>query len=225
MNSLNLDLKVIIADDHEMVRQGLRGLFQSDARIQIIAEASNGLELLDLLKKSSCEIVILDINMPEKGGLEVIKEIGIKYPSIRVLVLTMHRDLKYFQQTTCKKNVYGYILKDEAFDRLLDAVKRIEKGERVFSSKVQKAMLDDYQAIRKARGALDDLTRREKEVIRLAASGLMNKEIANQLFISTRTVETHRANVMEKLRLSTFADLVKFAVANGLTTDESEEIS
>ncbi len=209
--------KIAIADDHAVVREGLLSLLEDDDTLQVAGSASNGDELLGILEKKKIDIVVMDLSMPGTSGLEALKIMAEKYPEVRVIILTMHREPRYFRQAASSRNLYGFILKDDAYRRLREAIHTVREGGKAYSADIQNAVMEDYQAIQQSYIALDVLTRREREVLRLAARGLMNKEIANELFISVRTVESHRTHIMEKLRIENFADLVKFAVQNGLT--------
>lgn len=215
-DAANQTIRLYLADDHVIVRQGLRSMLSADSGIQILGEAADGPELLALLENEVPDIVILDLSMPGMSGFDLIRDLGQLYPDLRIIVLTMHRESQFFRQATASKNVVGYLLKDDAFDRLLEAVRRVASGGRAFSPQVQDLMFTDYQNIQDGMQNLELLTRREREVLQLIVDGRMNKEIANDLFISIRTVESHRARIMEKLRCRNFAELMQFASRSGL---------
>ncbi len=208
--------RVVLVDDHKLVREGLRQLLSADQSIEITGEANDGNELLALLQKTPCDICILDLSMPNLSGIEALQALEREFPDIKILVLTMHKDARYFRQVSSNGNVWGYIIKDDAYEQLKDAIRKILAGTKAYSPQIQQAIVEDYKNIQGSVALLEWLTRREREVLRLAARGLMNKEIANDLFISVRTVETHRANIMEKLHLKNLAELVRFAVDHGL---------
>lgn len=207
--------RIVIADDHAIFRAGLRQLIAGVADFEIVGEAANGSELLNVLDRVDCDLVILDLSMPELDGLKAIDVIRERHVGIEVLVLTMHRDREYFSRAI-SRGVSGYLLKDDVFDELAAAIRDIRAGRKRYSSAIQEQVMEDYATIRENEIALDLLSRRELEVLKLIASGMMNKDIAAELKISIRTVESHRAKIMDKLDLRNVAELVRFAVARAL---------
>lgn len=208
--------KIILADDHAVVRDGLLSLLSADPALEVVGLASNGDELLAILDEKACDIVVMDLSMPGTTGLKALKFIAEKHPAVRVIILTMHREPQFFRQASASANMYGYILKDDAYRNLRDAIHTVKNGGKSYSDAVQNAMMEDYRALQGSYIALDVLSKRELEILRLIAQGKMNKEIARDLFISARTVESHRTHIMEKLRIDNLVDLVKFAVQHGL---------
>jgi DNA-binding NarL/FixJ family response regulator len=215
--------RIIITDDHALVREGLKRIFESEGDMEVVAEASSGEGLLEILRNVSCDLVILDLSMPGQGGIRTLEILDSQYPEIRTLILTMYDEPGYLQKAM-DAHADGYILKDEKYETLIDAVRLIRDGEQVYtdriqacipgggdghSSLLQKSALPRHSAVRL-------LTRRELQILKLIAQGKMNKEIADDLGISKRTVEFHRANIMEKLNLRNLTELVRFAVAEGL---------
>jgi DNA-binding NarL/FixJ family response regulator len=209
-------IRIMLADDHEIVRQGIRHLLSADDAVRVIGEASNGAALQQLLRTKSCDILILDLSMPGQNGFELIRELQNELPSLRIIVLTMHREAPFVRQATAAQNVYGYVLKDEAFDQLQRAIQRVALGERYISPQVHELIFEDYRSLQESALILETLTRREREVLDMILKGRMNKEIANDLFISVRTVESHRARIMEKLRVRNIGELMRFAADHGL---------
>ncbi len=207
--------RIILTDDHQLIRSGLRSLIEGRDDLQIVAEAGNGIELQAALAQKPCDMVILDLSMPEMDGLRTIAWLGKEHPGLKILVLTMHKDRDYFKKAL-SLGVHGYILKDEVFERLLGAIKDIRGGRKSFSSEIQSLIVEEYTVIQESHLTLELLTRREQEVLRLVAAGKMNKEIAHELSISIRTVESHRASIMEKLGFENLAALIKFAVNRGV---------
>ena len=205
----------MIADDHGIPRAGLKSLIDDAPDITVVGEAQNGRELMQKLENTSCDMIILDLNMPEMNGLQSLDEIKRRWPEIRVLVLTMHKDRDYFREAL-SKGVEGYILKDDVYDKLLTAIREVRSGRKSFSSEIQSLIIEDYSTIHEGQRSVDVLTRREKQILGHIANGSMNKDIATTLNISVRTVEFHRANIMEKLNIKNVAGLVKFAISNGL---------
>jgi len=208
----------VLADDHVLVRQGLKRIINGTGDLAVVGEASDGLELLELLSKVSPDMVILDISMPRLRGIEAIQEIRRIRPNARVLILTMHRDKEYLYQSL-SSGAMGYLLKEDADQELFAAIGRIRQGKTYVSPYLSDQVLDDLVQAGKGEGKLsletDTLTVRERQIVKLIAEGRSSKEIGDLLFISPRTVENHRANIMEKLRLNRVVDLVKYAVRKG----------
>jgi DNA-binding NarL/FixJ family response regulator len=200
----------VLADDHALFRGGVKRIIKEHADLEVIGEAGDGLELMQLLKKSNPNIVILDISMPNLRGLEAAREIKKMYPQIRILLLTMHKKKEFIQQGIAG-GADGFILKEEADEVLLQAILAIRQGKRFISPLLSQEVAE--LLIGKKKPEL--LSIREKEVLQLLADGKSNKDIADLLFISTHTVRRHRENIMQKLNLKGVVDLVQYAVAEG----------
>ena len=209
--------RIILADDHEMLRQGLKGLLDQDPQFSVVAQAQDGEDLLEKLKKNKCEVAVLDLSMPNMDGIQALKVIKEKYPKVKVLVLTMQKDHEHFKHAI-SAGASGYLLKDEAFDQLSMAIRMIMRGKEFVSSSVAKLLTDRY--IR----SLDDnespsleiLTKREMQILKCIVNGYANKKIAAKLNLSIRTIEAHRLNLTNKLGIKNTAGLVKFAISKGL---------
>ena len=210
--------RIIVADDHMMFRQGLKKILEERADFEIIGEASCGLELLKLLRELVPDLVILDISMPSLRGIEAVREIKSVHPNVKILILTMHKDKEYLRQAI-SAGAEGYLLKEDADSELFSAVGKIRQGGIYVSPKLSEELTIDWAKIRrgdeKPSSEAESLTLREREVLKLIAEGKSSKEIADLLFISSRTVERHRANLMDKLGLKKTADLVKYAIQKG----------
>lgn len=210
--------RIVLADDHIMLRQGIKRIIREVADIEVVGEANDGLELLNLLKKLTPHMVILDISMPNLRGIEVAREIKMICPDVKVLILTMHKDKEYLYHAI-SAGAEGYLLKEDADTELFSAIETIRQGRVYISPLLSVDFTDDlvrrYREDRKP--PFERLTTREREVLKLIAEGKSNKEIATLLFISVRTVEHHRANIMKKLNLKKIADVVKYAVRKGYT--------
>lgn len=209
--------KIILADDHALVRMGLKEMIQKDPKFMVVAEAQDGEKLLHLLTSHPCDLIIMDISMPHKDGLTALKEIRRKYPKIRVLILSMLKDFQHFQEVM-GSGAAGYMVKDDAPEELIVAIKSILRGDKFISPSVSKVLVD-HQLRSVDDGevpSLEILTAREKQVLAMIAKGMANKNIAANLKISIRTVEHHRANLTDKLGFKTPAALVKYALAKGL---------
>ncbi len=208
---------VILADDHKLLRHGLRMILAERSDLEIIEEVSDGLELLRLLNKQKPDIIILDISMPNLRGIEAIPEIKRMHPQARILILTMHREEEYLRQAIAA-GADGYLLKEDAEKDLFFAIDTILQGRIYVSRFLAEESRHDWAEIRRGKRVLADsepLTVREREILKLIAEGKSSKEIGELLCISVRTVERHRANVLDKLNVNKTVDLVKYAFRKG----------
>lgn len=205
--------KILLADDHVLVRQGFKMILSAQPDLEIVGEAGNGREVLELAEKLQPDLVIMDVTMPELNGIEATRRLADVAPRARVLALSMHKDAVYVREIL-RAGARGYLLKDSADADLIAAVRSIAKGEAWLSPAVSDAVLTDYR--RHVTDPLDLLTSREREVLQMIAEGKTNKEIATTLNLSVYTVEAHRGRVMEKLNLHSTGELVRFALRAGL---------
>jgi two-component system response regulator NreC len=211
-------LRILLADDHRLVRQGLRKILEEVRDWEVIAEAGNGREAVDMALEQRPDIVILDIGMPQLNGIEATRRITRRDPAIKVLILSMHADEAYVIQAT-QAGARGYILKDSAGADLIRAVSAVAEGKSFFSPDVARIMLDEYVRHLADRGITDrydSLSEREREIFQLIAEGHANKAIAELLRVSPSTIETHRAHILEKLDLHSAAEIVLYAVRKGV---------
>jgi DNA-binding NarL/FixJ family response regulator len=211
-------LRILLADDHTVVRQGLRKVLEERPDWVVVAEAGNGREAVQKAEEMKPDVAILDVAMPLLNGIEATRQIVKRLPATRVLVLTMHADEAYVNQIL-KAGATGYLLKDSADVDLIQAVGAVSQGKSFFSPGVARLMLDDYVRQLADKGITDryeSLSEREREIFQLIAEGKANKEIAVILSISPSTVETHRARIMEKLDLHSAAEIVLYAVRRGV---------
>lgn len=207
---------IVLADDHRIVRQGLRALLKAEADFSVIGEAGDGLEALDLVRKAGPDVVVLDLMMPGLNGLEVARQLG-KQAQTKVVILSMYDD-EGFVLEALAKGVSAYVLKDSSSSDLVQAVREAAAGRRYLSPPLSDRAIEAYQQIARA-GTLDKyetLTTREREVLQLSAEGHTNSEIATRLGISVRTAETHRSRLMHKLGAHTRADLIRYALRRGI---------
>ena len=214
--------QIILADDHLMFRNGIKRIIEDSKNLAVVGEADDGLQLLELLKKTKPDMVILDISMPKLRGLETTREIKARYPDIKVLILTMHRNKEYLLQAVSAKTD-GYLLKEDTDRQLIVAIDSIRSG-KIFLSPLMTEDLSQnlLGIIENADRSFDEvLSLREREVLTLLADGKSSKEIADLLFISTRTVEHHRASINRKLKIDNIVDLVKYAIRKGYTSQNS----
>ena len=206
---------IVLADDHALFRGGVKRIIKEHADLEVIGEAGDGLELLQLLKKSNPNMVILDISMPNLRGLEAAREIKKMYPQIRILLLTMHKKKEFIQQGIAG-GADGFLLKEEADAVLIQAILAIRQGKRFISPLLSQEVAELLMGKEKP----ELLSMREKEVLQLLAEGKSNKDIADLLFISIHTVRRHRENIMKKLNLKRKIDLVKYTIAEGYTSPD-----
>lgn len=210
-------ISVVIADDHELVRRGIAGLLRSEHDFDVVGEAAGGADALRLVEQHRPDVLIVDLEMPELSGLQVISRVRRSGPRTRVVVLSMHGSESYVVQAL-RDGAAGFVLKSAPSSDVVRAVHQVAAGRRFLSAPLSEQAIETY--MRKlespALDVYDTLTAREREVLLLAAEGKTNAEIAERLFISTRTVESHRANLTRKLGLRTHTDLVLFAVRRGL---------
>jgi DNA-binding NarL/FixJ family response regulator len=210
--------RIMLADDHVLVRQGLRRILEGRADLEVVGEANDGLELLNLLNQLTPHMVILDIFMPNLRGIEAIHEIKKIDPDVKVLILTMHKDKEYLY-LALSAGAKGYLLKEDADKELFSAIEKVREGKTYISPYFSEEVVDDLVQVgrgdAKSIFEIDPLTPREREVLKLIAEGKSSKEIANLLFISVFTVNNHRASIMQKLDLNKATDLVKYAIRKG----------
>ena len=211
-------LRLLLADDHTMVRQGLRKVLEGHREWDVIAEASDGREAVRLAEEHKPDVAVLDVAMPLLNGIEATRQIVKRSPNTRVLVLSMYSDEAYVTQVL-EAGAIGYLLKDSADVDLIEAVRVVSQGRSFFSPAVARLMLDDYRRQLAEKGIVDrlySLSTREREIFQLVAEGKTNKQIAALLSVSPSTVETHRGHVMEKLNLHSTAEIVLCAVRRGI---------
>lgn len=214
------DLKrttILLADDHRIVRQGLRALLTGEADFEVVGEADDGREALELVKRLTPDVLVLDLMMPGLNGLEVARQLPRQSPGVRVVVLSMYDD-EGFVLEALANGVSGYVLKDSNSSDLVHAVREVAAGRRYLSPPLSDRAIEAYQ-LRAKVGTMDKhetLTTREREVLQLSAEGHTSSEIAARLGISTRTAETHRSRLMHKLGLHTQSDLIRYAIRRGV---------
>lgn len=205
-------IRVAIADDHPLVLDGLQAMVNRSEELQLAVRAENGKVLLENLQQHPADVVLLDIDMPEMNGIETTAALRSQFPEIRILILTMH-DEKSFIQKLIEEGAHGYLLKNCNEEELLLAIRNVKQGRNQFSGEVtMKLMEPEHQSINE----LKELTEREVEVLTRIAMGKSNKEIGEELFISHRTVDTHRTNLMKKLGVHNIAGLIRIAYRNKL---------
>jgi two-component system, NarL family, response regulator NreC len=206
-------IRIVLADDHSVVRQGFRRILEAQPDMEIVGEASNGKEALESAAKFTPDVVVMDVAMPELNGIEATRRMAEVAPRTRVLALSMHKDSVYVREIL-RAGARGYLLKDAVDEDLIAAVRAVSRGEGYLSPGVADAVLTDYR--QHVTDPIDLLTSREREVLQLIAEGRTNKEIATTLNLSVYTVDAHRGRIMEKLNLHSTGELVRFAIRKGL---------
>lgn len=212
-------VRIIIADDHKIIRIGLRGILEREAGVEITGEADDGNQLMDVLATTAADVVLMDIDMGRTNGIDMTRKLGELYPAINVLALTMHEEEDHII-SMLEAGAKGYLLKNAGPDELLTAIFTVAKGDSYFSNQVSATLLKAITTLKnrpsEKKTADSPLTERETEVLRLIAREYSNSRIAEQLFISIRTVDTHRRNLMDKLHIHNTAGLVKYAIEKDL---------
>jgi DNA-binding NarL/FixJ family response regulator len=206
-------IRILLADDHAVVRQGFKMILAEQPDMEISGEAANGREAVELAEKIKPDVVVMDVAMPELNGIEATRRLAASLPHTRVLALSMHKDSVYVREIL-RAGARGYLLKDSPAQDMLAAVRAVAGGEGYISPAVSSAVLDDYR--KHVTNPIDLLTSREREVLQMLAEGKTNKEIATVLKLSVYTVDAHRGRIMEKLNVHSINELVRFAVRNGL---------
>ena len=216
--SSDAPIRVVLADDHALVRAGMRSLLSGMAQVQVVGEAASGEEALVLAERERPDVVLMDIAMKGITGLEAAARMRDQYPEVRVVILSMHSGEEYVPQAL-RAGAIGYLLKDAATGELELALRSVMRGESWFSPAVSRQVVEGYVQRVGGEAAADVLTARQREVLKLVAGGKSTKEIAFDLNLSVKTVETHRAQIMERLGIRDVAGLVRYALRTGLVSD------
>jgi len=211
-------LKILLADDHTVMRTGLRALLERQTNLEVVGESENGRHTVELSGSLKPDVVIMDVGMPILNGIEATKQIVNQHPAIAVVILSMYSDETYVMRALTA-GARAYLLKDSAAADLISAIEAVSQGKSFFSPKVSRILAEDYIRVLKQKGAVDTydlLTSREREILQLLAEGKTNKEVSTTLNISPYTVETHRGHILQKLNLHNSAELVLYAVRKGI---------
>jgi two-component system, NarL family, response regulator NreC len=212
-----MSVKILVADDHPIVRKGLRDLLENEPLFQIVGEAGDGLQALELINQKKPDVIIVDMMMPGLNGLEVLRQAKQLLPKSQVIILSMHSNEAYVAEAL-KNGASGYILKDSGPVELIQAVNEVIQGRRYLSAAISEEVVNAYihKTVTSNIDPFTLLTNREREIMQLAAEGYTSQEIAQRLTISRRTVEQHRANLMEKLGLRNHSELIRYAFKRGV---------
>ena len=209
-------INVLIAEDHLILRDGIKSLLKDHSEIEVVGEASNGKEVISLLNDLETDLLLLDINMPEMDGIEITEYVKSHHPSVKVLILSMLEQEKYVVQSF-EAGALGYILKTTGMDELVNAIRMVAHGNPYISHKISANMLKNLNHAHISDEKTEvDLSSRELEILNLIAEGFTNTEIADKIFTSKRTVETHRKNLIDKTGAKNTAALIKFSIVNGI---------
>lgn len=213
-----METRIIIADDHRLFRDGLRNLLEKQGNFKVVGEASNGQSLIQMAQSLTPDVIIMDIAMPELNGIEATRKLQLGDLNIKIIILSMHSDRRYVSEAF-KAGAMAYLLKDCAFEELLDSIESAMRDSKFLSSRISNIVINDYINIKKSESfAFTILTPREREVLQLIAEGRSTKQIASQLHVSTKTIETHRKQMMNKLDIHSLPELTKFAIQEGITS-------
>ncbi len=211
-------VKLVVADDHKIFRQGIKKLLEEESDLQVVGEAANGREAVKKATELKPDVILMDIAMANLNGLEATRQIKKVLPDVKVIMLTMHKNEEYVLQSF-QAGASGFILKEGAVEELVSAIRSIHQDKSFLSPSISKTLIDAYlrkMETGKTETPFDMLTDREREVLQLIAEGYTNREVAKSLFISVKTVEAHRAHIMQKLNIHEVAKLVKYAIQKGL---------
>ena len=212
------EIRILLADDHTVMRSGLRALLERQPGFCVVAEAADGYEAVKMAEEHAPQVGVVDVAMPKLNGIDAVRQITAKHPEIAVVILSMHADESYVLRAL-KAGARGYLLKDSAEADLIGAIKAVHEGKAFFSPAISKLLAEDYLRQLRQRAVEDSydlLTARERQVLQLLAEGRSNKEVANELHLSLYTVETHRANILQKLNLRGIPELILYAVRKGV---------
>jgi len=214
-----MSIKILLVDDHRIMRAGLRSLLEKESDMKVVAEASDGRTAVRLVREVTPDVVIIDITMPDLNGVEATHQILAESPNVKVLALSMHSD-EQFVAGMLKAGASGYLLKDCASEELCQAIRAVIGGETYLSPRIASIVVEDYrrELSKEQLTKAPELTAREREVLQLVAEGETSKRIAQRLHVSVKTVEAHRQQIMDKLNIHTVAGLTKYAIRKGITS-------
>ena len=213
--------RILVADDHVLIRHGIKNIIKGNDKFQVTGEVSNGRELMEFLETEEVDLIILDISMPGIGGIEAVGLVKAKYPEVKILMLTMHKDKQYFYNAMAA-GANGYLIKDDSDEELLVAIDKVFLGKNYISPHMAQDFADDVINMyrKEEKSPFQKLTKREKEILQLVVDGHTSKKIAAHLNLSQRTIDHHRANLLRKFNKKNSADMVNYAVRSGFVVTE-----
>jgi len=213
-------IRVLLAEDHTIVRKGLRSLLDDETEIEVVGEAEDGQQAIELVQRVQPDVVLMDITMPVLNGLEATRQIKKLFPQVKVVVLTVHSTEEYIFQIL-RAGASGYVVKQAAVSELVQAIQTVHRGDSFLSPSISRQVVEEYGRRAEAiEDKYDRLTNREREVLQLIAEGRANREIAQLLHVTVKTVEAHRAHLMDKLGLRSTAELTRYALRKGMVSPE-----
>jgi DNA-binding NarL/FixJ family response regulator len=213
-----MELRILLVDDHQILRQGLRHLLERQEGMTVVAEASDGRRAVELVREHRPDVVVMDVAMPELNGVDATRQILAELEGTKVVALSMHSGRRYIAEML-RVGASAYLLKDSAFDELVQAIRTVSSGQTYLGSGVASVVVSDYlERLADEERASPPLTPREREVVQLLAEGRSTRQVADRLHVSIKTVETHRRQIMRKLEISSIAELTKYAVREGLSS-------
>ncbi len=214
-------IRIVIADDHSLIRQGIKSIICQDREMQVVGEAANGQELLELLQRREADMVIMDISMPGMNGIEAMGRIRELYPHLLLLILTMHSNRQYFYHSIAA-GAHGYLMKDDSDTELLSAICRVREGKTYVSPQLSSEVTDEMIASFRdqRRVPIVQLTEREKQVLQMVIKGYTSKQMAEVLCLSPRTIDHHRASLLKKFEMKSTVDLIKYVLRNSIVVPE-----
>ena len=217
-----MSIKILLADDHGIIREGLRSLLEKEPDIKVIGEAQDGRKAFELTQQLQPDIVIIDITMPNLNGIDAARQITSNFPKVKVIALSIHSNRR-FVANMLKAGASGYVLKESLFDELTHAIRAVTANGTYLSPKIASMVIDDYveRLSTTAEPKLEVLTSREREVLQLLAEGKSTKQTAAELYVSSKAIEANRRQIMKKLNIHNIAELTKYAIREGLTSLES----
>jgi DNA-binding NarL/FixJ family response regulator len=209
-------ITILLADDHDVVRRGMKMLLEDEETVKVIGEASDGLDAIEKVKTLMPNVVILDLTMPKMTGIEAAKFISAEYPNVKILIFSMHHNREYIVSSV-ENGANGYLLKDTSKEELMRAIKVVSEGRKYFPPEISEVIIDDLLAKtsgnqEETRPIFEKITPKEKQILGMIVQGYNSREMADKLFLSIRTVDNHRANMMKKVKAKNTADLVKMAI-------------
>jgi DNA-binding NarL/FixJ family response regulator len=215
-----MSVRILLVDDHQMFREGLRAILERDPNLKVVGEASNGRQALEMAGKThSPDVVVIDIGMPGLNGIDATRQIVAGNSGVKVIALSAHSDRRFIA-AMLEAGASGYVLKEAASEEILRAVQVVHRGNKYLSPAIAGTVIEDFLGRKSGKTASAALAAREREIVQLLAEGKTSKEVANLLHISVKTVETHRRNIMGKLKVKSIAGLTKYAIREGLTSTD-----
>ena len=209
-------IQILITDDHQLFREGIVNLLAASPQIKVVGQAGNGQEAIEMARTLKPDVVIMDLSLPVVNGVDATRILHQELPDIKILVLSMHAD-KHFIKEALEAGASGYLFKNCTYSQLIEAINTVYQGKKYLSAKITEVLIDDYlNKDEDAMGIQQELTERESEILKLIAEGVSARDISAQLFISVKTVGTHKQHLLEKLKLKSTVDIIKYAIKKGI---------